>query len=63
MLVLSRRPHESIVIGEVGDSVEVVILEIGSGRVRLGIMGPREIPVRRKETDRPIDELRLTECG
>jgi len=47
MLIVRRREGESVVIGE---GVEVLILECGAGkRVKLGIVGPREINVYRKE--------------
>lgn len=47
MLIVRRREGESVVIGE---GVEVVILECGAGkRVKLGIIGPREVNVYRKE--------------
>ena len=46
MLVLSRRPGQVIVIGE---NVELVILGIDGGQVRVGIRAPRDITVLRKE--------------
>ncbi|HZU27798.1 MAG TPA: carbon storage regulator [Bryobacteraceae bacterium] len=47
MLIVRRKPGESLVIG---DGVEVVILECGAGkRVKLGIIGPPEVNVYRKE--------------
>jgi carbon storage regulator len=46
MLVLSRRKDESIMIC---DSVEVVIVGIRRGKVRLGVTAPKAIPVHRKE--------------
>ncbi|MEM9194170.1 MAG: carbon storage regulator [Myxococcota bacterium] len=46
MLNLSRRIGEKISIG--GD-VEVVVLSVSRGRVRLGIVAPRELPVYRSE--------------
>ncbi len=46
MLVLTRKVDESIMIG---DSVEVKVLGIDGGAVKLGIQAPREIPVHRKE--------------
>lgn len=46
VLVLSRKPNEGIVIN---GNVEVVVIDMGAGRVRLGITAPREIPVDRKE--------------
>jgi carbon storage regulator len=47
MLVLSRKPGESILIGE---DVEVTVLQgSGRGRIQLGIRAPREVPVIRRE--------------
>jgi carbon storage regulator len=46
MLVLTRKSNESIVIG---DDVEVVVLSITGGTVRIGIQAPREVPVFRRE--------------
>ena len=46
MLVLTRRPGEGILIGP---NVEVVILELDGGHVRLGIRAPREVTVLRRE--------------
>ena len=42
MLVLSRRKDESIMIG---DNVEITIVGILRGKVRLGITAPKKIPV------------------
>ena len=46
MLVLSRKQMESLCIG---DSVEVTVLEVRKGRVRLGITAPRAVSVMRLE--------------
>ncbi|MBC7476263.1 MAG: carbon storage regulator CsrA [Candidatus Sericytochromatia bacterium] len=46
MLVLSRKSNESLMIG---DNIEIVILEIKEGNVKLGIKAPREISVHRNE--------------
>lgn len=46
MLVLTRKPGEAIVIG---DDVEIEIVAIGGGKVRVGITAPRETSVHRKE--------------
>jgi carbon storage regulator len=48
MLVVRRREGESVLIG---DDIEVVVLEAGQNRVKLGIMAPREILVFRKELE------------
>lgn len=37
---------ESLVIG---DEIEVVVVEIQGGKVRLGIKAPKNVPVHRKE--------------
>lgn len=46
MLVLTRKVNQSIIIG---DSVEVVVLEVRGEQVRIGIRAPREVAVHRKE--------------
>jgi carbon storage regulator len=46
MLVLTRKVHQSIVIG---DGIEVVVLEVRGEQVRLGIKAPKDIAVHRKE--------------
>ncbi len=46
MLVLARRVNESIMIG---DSIEVVVIDIKGDQVKLGIKAPKRITVHRKE--------------
>jgi carbon storage regulator len=46
MLVLTRKPKESIMIG---DQIELSILSVAGDKVRIGIDAPRAIPVFRKE--------------
>lgn len=46
MLVLARKPGQSIVIGE---NIVVTVLEVRGDQVRLGIEAPRELPVNREE--------------
>jgi carbon storage regulator len=46
MLVLTRRPGESIVIG---DNIVITIIEIKGGQVRVGVDAPRSVDVHRKE--------------
>jgi len=46
MLILSRKRGEIVMIG---DDVEVHVLDIGDGKVRLGVVGPAWIPVHNRE--------------
>lgn len=46
MLVLSRKVQERLCIG---DNIEITVLSIRGGRVRLGIACPQVVPVRRSE--------------
>lgn len=49
MLVLSRRIGEKIVIELPGKMVEIVVLRIEPGKVRLGFAGARDISIVRAE--------------
>jgi carbon storage regulator len=53
MLVLTRKVHQSIVIG---DEIEVVVLEVRGEQVRLGIRAPRTVAVHRKEIYEQIQD-------
>lgn len=53
MLILSRRKDESIIID---GNIEVKILEIGDGKVRIGIKAPQDIDIFRKELYKSIQE-------
>ncbi|HLH44863.1 MAG TPA: carbon storage regulator [Bryobacteraceae bacterium] len=46
MLVIRRRPGETLVIG---DDIEIEILEAAPTQVKLGIRAPRSVTVLRKE--------------
>jgi carbon storage regulator len=46
MLVIRRRPGETLLIG---DEIEIEILETGSSHVKLGIKAPKAVLVLRKE--------------
>ncbi len=49
MLVLSRRPGEQVLIGK---EIVVTVLEVRGGRVKLGFLGPEQVPINRKEIER-----------
>lgn len=46
MLILSRRPGESV---KIGDEVTVTVLGVQGGQVRLGFTAPADIAVHREE--------------
>lgn len=46
MLILTRRPQETLVVG---DNIKVQVLGVKGGQVRLGVEAPREVPVYREE--------------
>lgn len=46
MLVLSRKPNQSIMIGE---EIEVVVLEVKGDTVKIGLKAPRDVKVYRQE--------------
>lgn len=56
MLVLTRKLHQSIVIG---DEIEVVVLEVRGEQVRLGIKAPKTVAVHRKEIYEQIQQENL----
>ena len=48
MLILTRRPTQTLVIGS---EVTVTVLEIRGNRVRIGVNAPRDIAVLRVERE------------
>ena len=46
MLVLSRKQHQSLVIGE---NIKITVLELKGNQVRIGIDAPESIAVHREE--------------
>jgi len=58
MLVLTRKKHQSIMVG---DNIEISILDVIGDKVRIGIQAPREVSVFRKEVfleiQAPVSEL------
>jgi carbon storage regulator len=58
MLILSRRPHESI---RIGNDIVVTVLSTKGTQVRLGITAPKPIVVDRAEVhDRKVLESRMS---
>lgn len=52
MLVLTRNVSESIIINDV---IEVTVLSVKRGQVKLGITAPRDVSVNRKEVQQRIE--------
>ena len=52
MLVLSRKQHQSLVIG---DDIKITVLELKGNQVRLGIDAPDSIVVHREEIHKKIE--------
>ena len=48
MLVLTRKPDESIVID---GGIKITVMEIRGNRFRLGIEAPKDVAVRRSELE------------
>ena len=49
MLTLTRKPEETIVIGDGPERIEVIVKEIRRNQVRLGIVAPENVRIFRKE--------------
>ena len=49
MLTLTRKPEETIIIGEGSEQIEITVKEIRRNQVRLGISAPDNMRIYRKE--------------
>ena len=56
MLVLTRQTDESIIIG---DSIEIIVVEVKGDKVRIGIKAPVTIPIYRKEIYEEIQKSNI----
>lgn len=55
MLILTRRIHDTIIVGEDAD-IKITVLGVKGNQVRLGIDAPKDVPVHRKEIYDRIQE-------
>lgn len=53
MLVLTRKPNQSI---QIGDDIEIKILAIEGEQIKIGINAPRNVDIHRKEIYLAIQE-------
>jgi len=58
MLVLTRRAGESIVIG---DGIKITVVNVGPGRVKIGIEAPPSVRVDRAEVHSRIQQEQATD--
>jgi carbon storage regulator len=54
MLVLTRKLNQSLIIG---DNIELVILDVQNGNVKIGIKAPKHIRIMRKEVIEQVTEI------
>ncbi|MEW6116862.1 MAG: carbon storage regulator CsrA [Nitrospirota bacterium] len=54
MLVLTRKTGQTITIG---DTIQIKIVEIGNGFVKLGIDAPKDMPIYREELYEKLKQL------
>jgi len=60
VLVLARKPNQSIMIG---DEIELKIIEIKGDQVKVGISAPRHVVVHRKEIYDEIKNANIEAVG
>lgn len=58
MLILSRKVHQEVVIGE---GISITIVAIRGKQVRIGIKAPPQVPIRREELEPLAGPLAPTE--
>ncbi len=58
MLVLTRRPGESIVIG---NGIKLTVVTVGPGRVKIGIEAPPNVRIDREEIHARIQQEQATD--
>lgn len=58
MLVLSRKPKETI---QIGDDITVTILNFNGGAVRIGIDAPKDVIIKRGQSNELLMAGRIKE--
>ena len=55
MLVLTRRPGETLIIElPTGEQVEVTVLNVNRNQVRIGLDAPEQVQILREELHEPV---------
>lgn len=57
MLILTRKKNESIILD---GKIEIKIIEIEDGKVKIGIDAPKDIDIIRKELYKKVEEENVT---
>ena len=60
MLVLTRQTNQSVMIGH---DIEVVVVGMQNGKVRLGFIAPSQTKIHRKEVYQELNELPVQAHG
>jgi carbon storage regulator len=60
MLVIRRKPGESVLIG---DGIEIEVIDLTPSRVKLGITAPASVQILRKEIQQAAEQNRLAARG
>jgi carbon storage regulator len=60
MLVLTRKPGQSIIIG---DGIEIEVVSVAGEKVRIGITAPRDVDIFRHEVYERIQRERDAQAG
>ena len=60
MLVLTRRPGQTL---RIGDAIELQVVRVEGGRVVLGLVAPRDVPIVRGELMREVGQEVRTAAG
>lgn len=63
MLILSRKNQESLIIESPAGKIEIMVSEISSGQVRLGIKAPESCKIWRKELCQTIEYNQMATEG
>ena len=60
MLVLTRRPSESIIIA---NNIKITVVSVGPGRVKLGIEAPANVRIDRQEIHDKLEQATDVSVG
>lgn len=56
MLILARRPSETIIVSHMGQRLTIHLVDIRGSKIRLGFTGPKSFTCHRSEVQEEIDQ-------